>query len=63
VKLLKEAGLTESTSDSIRMIKAGAVKLDGEKILDKDHQVYPGTFVAQVGKRRFAEITVITSKK
>lgn len=57
--LLKEAGLVESTSEAIRMIKQGAVKIDGEKILDKNFIVKQGEkHVYQVGKRRVARITL-----
>jgi len=56
---LKEAGLTASTSDALRMIRQGAVKIDGEKIEDTKLKVMPGEArVYQVGKRRFARITV-----
>ena len=57
--LLKQAGLTPSTSEAMRMIKQGAVKLDGEKITDKSLKVTAGTEgVFQVGKRKFAKVTV-----
>ena len=57
--LLKMAGLTDSTSESFRMIKQGAVKLDGEKVEDKGMVLGKGvTLVAQVGKRKFAKITI-----
>jgi tyrosyl-tRNA synthetase len=57
--LLKMAGLTGSTSDSFRMIKQGAVKLDGEKVEDRDLMLAKGvTVVAQVGKRKFAKISI-----
>jgi tyrosyl-tRNA synthetase len=57
--MLKQAGLTSSTSDSFRMIKQGAVKLDGIKVEDKGLQVESGiVVVAQVGKRKFARISV-----
>jgi tyrosyl-tRNA synthetase len=57
--LLKEAGLTASTSESLRMIQQGGVRLDGEKISDKTLVVPCGsTIVAQVGKRRFARIVL-----
>ena len=57
--LLKEAALVKSTSEAMRMIKQGAVKVDGEKIADSK-QVFTGaaTYVFQVGKRRFARITL-----
>jgi len=57
--LLKEAGLTNSTSDAMRMIRQGAVKADGEKIEDTKLVVAAGSEqVFQVGKRRFARVTV-----
>ncbi|MBC8519385.1 MAG: tyrosine--tRNA ligase [Gammaproteobacteria bacterium] len=57
--LLKEAGLTASTSDALRMIRQGAVKVDGEKIEETKLKVMPGEAqVYQVGKRRFARVTV-----
>jgi len=57
---LKEAGLTVSTSEALRMIAQGGVKLDGEKISDKSLKLAKGvTVVAQVGKRKFARITVV----
>jgi len=57
--LLKEAGLTNSTSDAMRMIRQGAVKADGEKVEDTKLMVEAGTQqVFQVGKRRFARVTV-----
>ncbi|MFA7400247.1 MAG: tyrosine--tRNA ligase [Sideroxydans sp.] len=57
--LLKLAGLVASTSEAMRMIDSGAVKLDGEKISDKALQIKAGAVVvAQVGKRKFGRITV-----
>ena len=57
--VLKLAGLTGSTSDAMRMIQQGAVKIDGEKLVDKNHTVKAGTVaIYQVGKRRFAKIDV-----
>ncbi len=58
--LLKEAGLTSSTSDSIRMIKQGAVKLDGERVEDGKREMAPGSaHIYQVGKRRIAKVTLV----
>jgi tyrosyl-tRNA synthetase len=58
-QLLKQAGLVASNSEAMRMIDAGAVKLDGEKVSDKALQLKGGTVVvAQVGKRKFARISV-----
>ncbi len=57
---LKDAGLVNSTSDGYRMIKQGAVKIDGDKVSDKGLVLAPGmTGVLQVGKRRFARVHVI----
>ena len=56
---LKEAGLTASTSEALRMIAQGGVKLDGEKVSDKALKLAAGTtVVAQVGKRKFARIRI-----
>ena len=58
--LLKDAGLTSGTSDSNRMIKQGAVKIDGEKLMDGKLMVLPGTeHVYQVGKRKFAKVKIV----
>ncbi|RUO31039.1 tyrosine--tRNA ligase [Aliidiomarina soli] len=57
--VLKEAGLVPSTSEAMRMVKQGAVKLDGDKVTDSKHQCQRGsTAVYQVGKRKFARITL-----
>ena len=57
---LKEAGLTASTSEAMRMIAQGGVKLDGEKVSDKALKLARGaSVVAQVGKRKFARISVL----
>jgi len=59
--LLKDAGLTASTSDSNRMVKQGAVKIDGEKLSDSKLMVQAGTeHVYQVGKRKFAKVKIVT---
>jgi tyrosyl-tRNA synthetase len=59
-QLLKLAGLVASTSDAIRQIAGGGVKLDGERVADKGVAVPVGTtVVAQVGKRKFARVTII----
>lgn len=58
-QLLKQAGLVASTSEAMRSIEQGGVKLDGEKVTDKHHQVVKGSeVVAQVGKRKFARVTI-----
>lgn len=57
--VLKHASLVSSTSDAYRMIDQGAVRVDGERIEDRDLVVLAGeTHVFQVGKRRFSRITI-----
>ena len=57
--LLKEAGMTESTSEAIRMIKQGGVRINEEKITDPKHSVSKGeSSIYQVGKRKFKKITL-----
>ncbi|MBR9726622.1 tyrosine--tRNA ligase [Shewanella intestini] len=57
--LLKDAGLVGSTSDGMRMIKQGAVKIDGEKATDTRQRFEAGfSAVFQVGKRKFAKVTL-----
>ena len=56
--LLKDSNLVSSTSEAFRMIKQGAVKIDGEKVIDKDLAPDEGTLVFQVGKRKFARVTI-----
>lgn len=57
VNLLKAANLVQSTSDAMRMIQQGAVRIDGERVEDKKLEIPAGsTHVYQVGKRRFARI-------
>ena len=59
VQILKQTGLTASTSEGMRMIGQGGVRVDGEKIADKSLQLPRGTTaILQVGKRKFARITV-----
>ena len=56
--LLKEAGLVESTSEAIRSAQQGGVRIDGEKVDDIKQTIKSGTAVYQVGKRKFARVTV-----
>jgi len=57
--LLKQAGLTGSTSDALRMIDQGAVRIDGERVSDRGTRIAAGsTHVYRVGKRRYARVTV-----
>jgi tyrosyl-tRNA synthetase len=56
--LLKESGLCQSTSNAYQMMKAGAAKINGKKITDRDFTPEIGTAVYQVGKRKFARVTI-----
>lgn len=63
-QILKLAGLTASTSEAMRHIGQGAVRIDGERVSDPGQRLLPGTsFVAQVGRRRFARILVIEAQQ
>jgi tyrosyl-tRNA synthetase len=58
--VLKQANLTASTSEALRMIKQGAVRMDGERIEDSRLVLRAeNDFIIQVGKRRFAKVTVL----
>ncbi|HEY5602379.1 MAG TPA: tyrosine--tRNA ligase [Gammaproteobacteria bacterium] len=58
--VLKQADLTKSTSEALRMIKQGAVKMDGERVSDDKLELAVGhTAVFQVGKRKFAKVTIV----
>jgi tyrosyl-tRNA synthetase len=55
--VIKSAGLTESTSDAHRMLQQGAVRIDGERVVEKDLLLKAGkTIILQVGKRRFSKV-------
>ncbi len=57
-QVLKAAGLTPSTSEALRMIDQGGVRIDGERVSDKGLKLERGTYVLQVGKRKFARVTL-----
>ena len=58
-RVLKDSKLTSSTSEALRMIKQGAVKIDGEKVLDSDHKITLNEEqIYQVGKKRFRRIKI-----
>ncbi|MEI6145441.1 MAG: tyrosine--tRNA ligase [Methylococcales bacterium] len=60
--LLKDAGLASSTSEAIRMINQGAVKIEGEKVTDTKLEVAVATEnVFQVGKRKFARVKIVAA--
>ena len=57
-QLLRQTGLCASSSEAMRMIDQGGVRIDGTVVADKALQVEAGTFVLQVGKRKFARVTL-----
>ena len=58
--LLKDAALVKSTSEAMRMVKQGAVRIDGERVEDAHAQIDSNNeYVFQVGKRRFARVKII----
>jgi len=58
VKALSEAGLTQSNGEGMRLVKQGAVSVDGEKVSDKDFSLTPGSYLIKCGKRRFLKLEV-----
>jgi len=56
--LLKQAGLVPSTSEAMRMVEQGGVRIDGDVVSDKALRLSSGQFVVQVGKRKFARVTL-----
>ena len=57
-QLLKQANLCASSSEALRMVEQGGVRIDGAVISDKGLRLDAGTFVVQVGKRKFARVTL-----
>jgi tyrosyl-tRNA synthetase len=56
--VLKQAGLAPSTSEAMRLIEGGGVRIDGAVVSDRGLKLPAGTFVVQVGKRKFARVTL-----
>jgi len=56
--LLKQAGLAPSTSEALRNVEQGGVRIDGVKVADRALRIASGTYVIQVGKRKWARVTV-----
>ncbi|MDO9237855.1 MAG: tyrosine--tRNA ligase [Aquabacterium sp.] len=57
-QLLKQAGLVPSTSEALRMVDQGGVRIDGAVISDRGLKLAGGVYVVQVGKRKFAKVTI-----
>jgi tyrosyl-tRNA synthetase len=56
--LLKQSGLAPSTSEAVRNVEQGGVKIDGQKVSDRGLRLGGGTYVVQVGKRKWARVTI-----
>jgi tyrosyl-tRNA synthetase len=56
--VIKQAGLAPSTSEAIRNIEQGGVRIDGDKVSDRTLRLGPGKYVIQVGKRKWARVTI-----
>jgi tyrosyl-tRNA synthetase len=59
-QVLKQAGLVPSTSEALRMIEQGGVRIDGAAVTDKGLKLQNGIYIVQVGKRKFAKVTLAT---
>jgi tyrosyl-tRNA synthetase len=59
--LLKQAGLVPSTSEALRLVAQGGVRIDGTVVSDRGLKLGAGTRVVQVGKRKFARVTLLNS--
>jgi len=57
--VLKQAGLAPSTSEAVRNLEQGGVRVDGERVSDRARRLAAGTYVIQVGKRKWARVTVV----
>ena len=57
-QVLKQAGLCASTSEALRMVDQGGVRVDSSPVGDRGLKLDAGTFVVQVGKRKFARVTL-----
>jgi tyrosyl-tRNA synthetase len=56
---LKQANLTNSTGEGLRLIDGRGVKVDGTVVSDRGLKLPAGTYVVQVGKRKFARVTLV----
>ena len=56
--LLKQANLAPSTSEALRLVDGGGVRIDGATVVDRSLKLGAGTYVVQVGKRKFARVTL-----
>ena len=57
-QVMKETGLAKSTSEAMRLIKQGGVKINDETVIDADTRLQPGEHIIKVGKRKFCKVIV-----
>ncbi len=58
-KILKEQGLVKSTSEAIRLIKQGGIKLNNETVSDSDKKLTKGEYLLKIGKRKFLRVKIV----
>ncbi len=58
--LLTRAGLAASSSEAVRLVDQGAVRVEGSVVADRDLRLPPGEYLVQRGKRRFARVCVVS---
>ena len=58
MKAMNEAGMIQSNGEGMRLIKQGAVSVDGKKVTDKDFTLEVGSHLIKCGKRRFLQLEV-----
>ncbi len=57
-RILKDAGMTKSTSEGVRMIRQGGIRVDDRKVEDTSYSLPPGDYIVRAGKRRFLKVRV-----
>jgi len=57
--LLKQSNLAPSTSEALRLVDGGGVRIDGATVADRGLKLAAGCYVVQVGKRKFARVTLV----
>ncbi len=57
-RILKDAGMTKSTSEGVRMIRQGGIRVDDRKVEDTSYSLAPGEYIVRAGKRRFLKVRV-----
>ncbi|MCS7215372.1 MAG: tyrosine--tRNA ligase [Thermodesulfovibrio sp.] len=58
-RILKEQGITTSTSEAVRLIKQGGIKINDEQVINPEINLKPGEYIVKIGKRRFIKIKIV----